>query len=71
MKENKVKIAMFAVPRLTMMSSMITNILISVIDGMQIALEYSNFNQNPVWSLSYNSWNYIYLCNLCLSPLKL
>jgi len=25
----------------------------------------------PSWSLSYGSWIYNYLCNQCLSPLKL
>jgi len=27
--------------------------------------------EGPSWSLSYGSWIYKYLCNQCLSPLKL
>ena len=27
--------------------------------------------QGPIWSWSYGSWIYNYLCNQCLSPLKL
>ena len=29
------------------------------------------FYQGPSWPWSYGSWIYNYLCNLCLSPLKL
>ena len=39
-------------------------------------LFYMHFHDNyvpplPSWSWSYSSWIYNYLCNLCLSPLKL
>ena len=32
---------------------------------------HTNFRQGPLWSWSYSSWIYNYLCNQCLSPLKL
>ena len=28
-----------------------------------------NLSSGPLWSWSYDSWIYIYLCNQCLSPL--
>jgi hypothetical protein len=31
----------------------------------------SNIIQGPLWSWSYGSWIYNYLCNQCISPLKL
>jgi len=32
---------------------------------------FKRFTQGPSWSWSYSSWIYNYLCNHCLSPLKL
>ena len=35
-----------------------------------IIIQYINL-EGPSWSLSFGSWIYNYLCNQCLSPLKL
>jgi hypothetical protein len=32
---------------------------------------YTYVLQGPLWSWSYGSWKYSYLCNQCISPLKL
>jgi len=32
---------------------------------------YYIYCRGPLWSWSYGSWIYNYLCNQCLSPLKL
>jgi hypothetical protein len=36
-----------------------------------ISLHYPHMGWGPSWSWSYGSWIYNYLCNQCLSPLKL
>jgi hypothetical protein len=36
-----------------------------------VSKNYFIFNKGPSWSWSYGSWIYNYLCNQCLSPLKL
>jgi len=32
---------------------------------------FPKFGSGPSWSWSYGNWIYNYLCNQCLSPLKL
>jgi hypothetical protein len=39
--------------------------------GLIIVFEIGNISQSMSWSSSYGSWIYNYLCNQCLSPLKL
>jgi len=40
--------------------------------NIQLFLKFLPQNQRwPSWSWSYGSWIYNYLCNQCLSPLKL
>jgi len=43
------------------------------IRNMQIVRKYTIYLQvrGPSWLWSYGSWMYNYLCNHCLSPLKL
>ena len=49
----------------------------SCMNDLQIVLIYFDHDQDfnsfegPLWSWSYGSWIYNYLCNQCLSPLKL
>jgi len=36
-----------------------------------LSLSNPKYIEGPSWSCSYGSWIYNYLCNQCLSPLKL
>ena len=49
--------------------SCIKNLLLTLI--LLLLCYFLNAEQGPSWSWLYGSWIYNYLCNQCLSPLKL